>query len=50
MTIQAAICDDELTKVITKGKNSMPAFGDQLTAVEIGQVVKYLRTLADVKK
>ncbi len=37
--------DDDLTKVVTKGKNSMPAFGDQLTAAKIGQVIKYLRTL-----
>ena len=44
------LSDDELTKAITKGENSMPAFGDQLTAAEISQVVKYLRTLADVKK
>jgi cytochrome c6 len=40
-----ALSDDELTTVVTKGKNSMPAFGEQLTAAEIGQVIKYLRTL-----
>jgi mono/diheme cytochrome c family protein len=36
--------------VISKGKNSMPAFGEQLKAAEIEQIIACLRTLDDVKK
>ena len=39
------LSDDELKQVITKGKANMPAFGEQLSAGEIGQLVKYLRVL-----
>jgi cytochrome c6 len=37
--------DAELTNIITNGKNKMPKFDDRLTRDEIGEVVKYIRTL-----
>jgi mono/diheme cytochrome c family protein len=40
---------DELTQVISKGKSSMPAFGEQLSAAEIEQIIAYVRTLGHVK-
>ena len=37
--------DDELATVITKGKEKMPAYDGKLTKDQIGEVVKYIRTL-----
>ena len=37
--------DDELTAIITGGKNKMPAYGTKLSKDQIGEVVKYIRTL-----
>jgi len=37
--------DDDLTTIITKGKNKMPAYEGKLTKDQIGDVVKYIRTL-----
>jgi cytochrome c6 len=36
--------DDELTAVITKGKNKMPSYDGKLTKDQISDVVKYIRT------
>jgi mono/diheme cytochrome c family protein len=38
--------DEHLTKIITEGKNKMPAYGDKLSASEIQDVLAYIRTLA----
>jgi len=37
--------DDELTAIITKGKAKMPAYDGKLTKEQIGDVVKFIRTL-----
>lgn len=37
--------DADLTSVITKGKNKMPAFGTRLTPPQIDSLVAYIRTL-----
>jgi len=37
--------DDELTTIITKGKNKMPAYDGKLTKDQIGDVVKFVRSL-----
>jgi mono/diheme cytochrome c family protein len=37
--------DAELAAVISKGKNSMPAFGSRLTPPQIEALVSYIRTL-----
>jgi mono/diheme cytochrome c family protein len=34
----------DLTKIISGGKNSMPAFGNKLDAQQIQQLVDYIRT------
>jgi mono/diheme cytochrome c family protein len=44
------LSDDELKQVITKGKANMPAFGEQLSPVEIEQLVKYVRVLSKATK
>jgi mono/diheme cytochrome c family protein len=36
----------DLAKIISGGKNSMPAFGNKLDAQQIQQLVDYIRTLA----
>ena len=36
---------DELAAIITKGKEKMPAYDGKLTKDQIGEVVKYIRTL-----
>ena len=41
--------DAELTKVIAKGKEKMPAFEKKLTADEIKSVVAHIRTFASKK-
>ncbi|MBO0911949.1 MAG: cytochrome c [Acidobacteria bacterium] len=37
--------DAELHKVIHDGQTNMPGFADQLTEEEIGQLIKYVRSL-----
>lgn len=37
--------DADLTATITKGKNKMPAYDGKLTKEQIGEVVKFIRTL-----
>jgi cytochrome c6 len=37
--------DDELTTIITKGKNKMPSYDGKLTKDQISDVVKYIRSL-----
>ena len=37
--------DEELTTIVTKGKGKMPAYDGKLTAEQIGEVIKYVRTL-----
>ncbi len=37
--------DDELATTITKGKGRMPAYGTKLTKEQIGDVVKFIRSL-----
>jgi len=37
--------DDELTAVIGKGKGKMPAYDGKLSKDQIGDLVKYIRTL-----
>lgn len=37
--------DDELTTIIGKGKGKMPAYDGKLTKEQIGDVVKFIRTL-----
>jgi cytochrome c6 len=39
------LSDAELTTIIEKGKDKMPAYGSKLSADEIKEVVKYIRTL-----
>jgi len=42
--------DAELKKIISDGKNNMPAFSGQMTAAEIDDLVKYIRTFGKAKK
>lgn len=37
--------DAELTAIVTKGKNKMPAYDGKLTKEQIDGVVKFIRTL-----
>ena len=37
--------DEELTAIITNGKGKMPASGTKLTKEQIGELVKFIRTL-----
>ncbi len=41
--------DAELKKVITKGQKNMPAFGVQLTAAQINDVLAYVREFGKKK-
>lgn len=43
------LTDAELKQVISNGKNNMPAFGGQVTAAEVDDLVKYVRTFAKAK-
>ena len=42
--------DAELKDVITKGRDSMPPFGEQLSSDEITQVLSYVRQLGKKSK
>jgi len=37
--------DAQLSDIVTKGKNKMPAYDDKLTKEQIGQLVAYVREL-----
>jgi cytochrome c6 len=37
--------DDEITTIISAGKNKMPAYGTKLSKEQIADVVKFIRTL-----
>src|SRR5689334_18213326 len=37
--------DVQLTAILTKGQNKMPAYGEKFTAGEISALIKYIRTL-----
>lgn len=37
--------DAQLTEVVTRGKNKMPAYEGKLTKEQIGQLVAYIREL-----
>ncbi len=37
--------DDELTTIITAGKGKMPKYAEKLSKEQIGEVVKFIRTL-----
>ena len=37
--------DAQLTEIVTKGKNKMPAYEGKLTKEQIGQLVAYIREL-----
>jgi cytochrome c6 len=37
--------DDELTTIITKGKSKMPPYDGKLTKEQVGEVVKFIRSL-----
>ena len=37
--------DDELTGIVTKGKNKMPSYDGKLSADQIKDIVKFIRTL-----
>ena len=37
--------DADLTTIVTKGKNKMPAYDGKLTKEQIDSLVKYIRTL-----
>jgi mono/diheme cytochrome c family protein len=39
------LSDGDLTTAITKGKGKMPAYDGKLTKEQIGDVVKFIRTL-----
>jgi len=41
--------NDDMTKVVSGGKGSMPAFADQLSSDEIADVVRYVHTLGKKK-
>jgi mono/diheme cytochrome c family protein len=45
-----SLTDAQLKQVISDGKNNMPAFSGQVTAAEIDDLVKYIRTFGKVKK
>jgi cytochrome c6 len=38
--------DAQLTEVVAKGKNKMPAYGDKLSKEQIAQLVAYIREIA----
>ncbi len=40
------LSDAELTQIVTKGKNKMPAYEAKLSKEQITQVVEYIRDLA----
>ena len=42
--------DADLLHVISEGKNSMPAFGNDLSSEEVKAMVSYVRTLKTKKK
>jgi mono/diheme cytochrome c family protein len=42
--------DADLSHVISEGKNSMPAFGNDLSPEEVKAMVSYVRTLKTKKK
>lgn len=42
---QSARSDEELAKVIREGRNTMPAFGEQLRAEGVDALVAYVRSL-----
>jgi mono/diheme cytochrome c family protein len=44
------LSDAELKKIISDGKNNMPAFSGQVTAAEIDDLVKYIRIMGKAKK
>lgn len=44
------LSDAEMRKIVHDGQANMPPFADQLSAEEIGQVVRHLRALAKAKK
>jgi mono/diheme cytochrome c family protein len=44
------LSDAELKTIISDGKNNMPAFSGQVTAAEIDDLVKYVRTFKKAKK
>jgi mono/diheme cytochrome c family protein len=48
-TFQSGRSDRELHEVIKKGRNMMPAFGDQLSELGIEALVKHIRALATAK-
>ena len=37
--------DDELATIITAGKGKMPKYGEKLSKDQIGELVKFIRTL-----
>lgn len=37
--------DDELTAIIAGGKGKMPKYGDKLSKEQVGELVKFIRTL-----
>jgi mono/diheme cytochrome c family protein len=39
------LSDDELTTIISKGQGKMPAYDGKLTKDQIGDLVKFIRTL-----
>jgi cytochrome c6 len=41
--------DAQLTEIISKGKNKMPAYGEKLSKEQIGQLVAHIRELAKKK-
>lgn len=45
-----SLTNAQLKKIISDGKNNMPAFSGQLTGAEIDDLVKYIRTFATAKK
>ncbi|MFQ5703216.1 MAG: c-type cytochrome [Gemmatimonadales bacterium] len=46
---QAARTDEQLAKDIAEGKNTMPAFGKQLTPAEVQALVAYIRSMSSQK-
>lgn len=40
---------DDMAKIVSGGKGSMPAFADQLSSDEIADVVRYVHTLGKKK-
>jgi mono/diheme cytochrome c family protein len=41
--------DEELNRIITRGKGKMPAFDGKLKKEQVGEVVAYIRTLSRSK-